>query len=34
MLVLLLFGHIGAALHHQLIRRDRILARMGIGGAI
>jgi cytochrome b561 len=34
MLVILLFGHIGAALHHQFIRRDRILARMGIGGAI
>jgi cytochrome b561 len=33
-LALLLFGHIGAALHHQWIRRDRILARMGIGRAI
>lgn len=31
-LVLLLVGHIGAALWHQLVRRDRLLARMGLGG--
>jgi cytochrome b561 len=30
MLVLLAF-HIGAALYHQFIRRDRIFARMGVG---
>lgn len=30
-LVALLALHIGAALHHQFIRRDRLLARMGIG---
>jgi cytochrome b561 len=30
-LMLLLVGHIGAALYHQLIRRDRLLARMGMG---
>jgi len=23
--------HVGAALYHQLVRRDRLLARMGIG---
>ncbi len=32
MLGLLAF-HIGAALYHQFIRRDRLLARMGIGAA-
>lgn len=31
-LMLLLVGHIGAALWHQFIRRDRLLARMGVGG--
>jgi cytochrome b561 len=25
--------HVGAALYHQLIRRDRLLARMGVGTA-
>lgn len=30
-LLVLLVVHIGAALYHQLIRRDRLLARMGIG---
>ncbi|OEO31348.1 hypothetical protein VW23_016845 [Devosia insulae DS-56] len=29
----LLALHIGAALYHQFIRRDRLLARMGIGAA-
>ena len=33
LLLVLLAGHIGAALYHQLIRRDRLLARMGIGAA-
>lgn len=31
LLVLLLAFHIGAALYHQFIRRDRLLARMGVG---
>lgn len=30
-LLLLLIGHIGAALWHQFIRGDRVLARMGLG---
>lgn len=30
-LLALVLIHVGAALHHQLIRRDRLLARMGIG---
>jgi cytochrome b561 len=30
-LVVLLIGHIGAALWHQFVRRDRLLARMGLG---
>lgn len=30
-LIALLIGHIGAALYHQFIKRDRLLARMGIG---
>jgi cytochrome b561 len=25
--------HVGAALYHQMIRRDRLLARMGVGAA-
>lgn len=29
----LLALHIGAALYHQFIRRDRLLARMGVGAA-
>lgn len=33
LLLVLLVGHIGAALYHQLIRGDRLLARMGIGHA-
>lgn len=28
----LLAAHVGAALYHQFIRRDRLLARMGLGG--
>jgi cytochrome b561 len=31
LLLALLALHIGAALYHQFIRRDRIMARMGIG---
>ena len=30
-LLLLLAAHVGAALHHQFVRRDRLLGRMGIG---
>lgn len=30
-LIVLLVGHIGAALWHQFVRRDRLLARMGVG---
>ena len=30
-LLVLLVGHIGAALWHQFVRRDRLLARMGLG---
>jgi cytochrome b561 len=30
-LIALLIGHIGAALWHQFIRRDHLLARMGVG---
>lgn len=33
LLLVLLAGHIGAALYHQVVRRDRLLARMGIGQA-
>lgn len=33
LLLLLLVGHIGAALYHQFVKRDRLLARMGIGAA-
>ena len=32
-LLLLLAAHIGAALWHQFIHRDRLLARMGVGRA-
>lgn len=32
LLLLLLAVHIGAALYHQFIRGDRLLARMGVGG--
>lgn len=31
MLAALLVAHVGAALYHQFLRRDRLLARMGIG---
>lgn len=31
LLLVLLAAHIGAALWHQFVRRDRLLARMGIG---
>lgn len=31
LLIALLIGHIGAALWHQFVRRDRLLARMGVG---
>ena len=30
-LIVLLVGHIGAALWHQFVRRDRLLVRMGVG---
>lgn len=30
-LIALLIGHIGAALYHQFIKGDRLLARMGLG---
>jgi cytochrome b561 len=30
-LIFLLCAHVGAALHHQFVRRDRLLARMGFG---
>ncbi|WP_186767045.1 cytochrome b [Devosia ginsengisoli] len=30
-LIVLLIGHIGAALWHQFVRRGRLLARMGLG---
>lgn len=33
LLLALLAAHIGAALYHQFVRRDRLLARMGIGHA-
>jgi len=33
LLIALLVLHIGAALYHQFIRRDRLLARMGLGRA-
>ena len=31
LLLALLAGHIGAALYHQFVRRDHLLARMGLG---
>lgn len=31
LLLILLVGHIGAALYHQFIRKDHLLARMGLG---
>jgi cytochrome b561 len=33
LVIALLIAHIGAALFHQFIRRDRLLARMGLGRA-
>jgi cytochrome b561 len=33
LLALLLAGHVGAALYHQFIRRDRLFDRIGIGRA-
>ncbi len=33
LLLVLLAAHIGAALYHQFVRGDRLLARMGIGHA-
>lgn len=33
LMIALLAAHIGAALYHQFIRRDRLLGRMGIGPA-
>jgi cytochrome b561 len=33
LLIVLLVGHIGAALWHQFVRGDRLLARMGVGAA-
>lgn len=31
LLLVMALGHIGAALYHQFIRRDHLLARMGVG---
>ncbi|MBI4921346.1 MAG: cytochrome b/b6 domain-containing protein [Devosia nanyangense] len=33
LLLALFVGHVGAALYHQFVRRDHLLARMGIGRA-
>ena len=33
LLLVLLAAHIGAALYHQFVRRDGVLARMGVGRA-
>lgn len=33
LLLVLVIGHIGAALYHQFIRKDRLLGRMGLGAA-
>jgi len=33
LMLVLLALHVGAALYHQFIRRDRLLARMGVGTA-
>ena len=30
----LLALHVGAALYHQFIRRDRLMARMGVGSQV
>lgn len=32
-LLLLFVAHVGAALFHQFVRRDHLLARMGLGRA-
>jgi cytochrome b561 len=31
LMVVLLLAHVGAALYHQFIRKDRLFARMGVG---
>ena len=33
LLLVLFIGHVGAALWHQFVRRDHLLARMGVGRA-
>ncbi len=33
LLITLLVGHVGAALWHQWVKRDRLLSRMGVGKA-
>jgi cytochrome b561 len=33
LLLVLVAGHIGAAIYHQFVRRDHLLARMGVGSA-
>lgn len=33
LLLILLVAHIGAAIYHQLVRRDRLMGRMGLGPA-
>ena len=33
LLLALFAAHVGAALYHQFVRRDRLLARMGVGRA-
>jgi cytochrome b561 len=33
LMIALLLAHVGAALFHQFVRRDRLLARMGLGRA-
>ena len=33
LLLALFIGHVGAALYHQFVRRDHLLARMGVGRA-
>lgn len=32
LLLVLVIGHIGAALYHQLVRRDNLIGRMRVGG--
>ena len=33
LLLVLFVDHVGAALYHQIVRRDHLLARMGVGTA-